>query len=361
MLQTLSAIATALSLKSLFATREKLEKICGSELADKLLSDCSETGNIESLGSLLAVDDLINGKISREEYILKYGHRHADEMELSLPYPYEDPDFPEKAVREYLASGINAYSLKKAQQQRHRDAVSEFKRKYPSKSQWLDRVLKKYSTAVYKREAVRSEALRLFCVIREYLLKAGSLTGLGEDIFMLYINEVSLLLNGNNTVTEKIPLRRSNYLRQLEMPNFPSLICGRFTYEEWQKSGAPTGFYRFGDVCSDKTADGTLKGVPGSCGQAEGRARVLSSIEEADQLQTGEILIVQAANIGWIKLFPKAAAVVTDIGAPLSHAVIVARELGIPAVVSCQCASGVFKTGDTVAVDGTLGTVTLIE
>jgi len=360
MLQTLSAIATALSLKSLFATREKLEKICGNELADKLLSDSSETGNIESLGSLLAVDDLINGKISREEFILKYGHRHADEMELSLPYPYEDPDFPEKAVRDYLDSGINAYDLKKAQQQRHKEAVSEFKKKYPSKSAWLDRILKKYSTAIYKREAVRSEALRLFCVIREYLLKAGSLTGLDDDIFMLYINEVSLLLDGNKSITEKIPHRRNNYHRQLEMPNFPSLICGRFTCDEWQKSGAPTGFYRFGEACSDET-DGTVRGVPGSCGQAKGRVRVLSSITEADQLQTGEILVVQAANIGWIKLFPKAAAVVTDIGAPLSHAVIVARELGIPAVVSCQYASGVFKTGDMVSVDGTLGTVTLLE
>ena len=61
------------------------------------------------------------------------------------------------------------------------------------------------------------------------------------------------------------------------------------------------------------------------------------------------------------KLFPKAAALVTDIGAPLSHAVIVARELGIPAVVSCQCASGVLKTGNRVKIDGTAGTVTLLD
>ncbi|MBQ7959288.1 MAG: hypothetical protein IJ330_06245, partial [Oscillospiraceae bacterium] len=71
--------------------------------------------------------------------------------------------------------------------------------------------------------------------------------------------------------------------------------------------------------------------------------------------------VVKAANIGWIKLFPKASALITDIGAPLSHAVIVARELGIPAVVSCQCASGILKTGDRVKVDGTSGTVTIIE
>ncbi|MDE6731898.1 MAG: hypothetical protein K2J77_03375, partial [Oscillospiraceae bacterium] len=53
--------------------------------------------------------------------------------------------------------------------------------------------------------------------------------------------------------------------------------------------------------------------------------------------------------------------IVTDVGAPLSHAIIVARELGIPAVVSCQCASGTLKTGDRIRVDGTSGKVFLLD
>lgn len=358
--KTLSAIATGLSLKSLFATREKLEKLCGSELADRLLSDCSENGNIESTGVLLALDDVANGRMSREEYIVRYGHRHADEMELCLPYPYEDADFPENAVSDYIKTGIDAYALKNAQEKRYKEAVEKFRKEYPSKAAWLDKLLRKYSTAVYKREAVRSEALRLFCVIREYLLKAGELTGLDDDIFMLYIEEVASLLKGDRSIKEKIALRRRNYQRQLEMPDFPSIICGRFTVEEWEQSGRASGYYRFGETNNDEKS-GTVRGVAGSCGQAEGRVRVLSSIDEADTFEKGEILVVQAANIGWIKLFPRAAAVVTDIGAPLSHAVIVARELGIPAVVSCQCASGAFRTGDRVRVDGTLGIVTRID
>ena len=111
---------------------------------------------------------------------------------------------------------------------------------------------------------------------------------------------------------------------------------------------------------TDEKAD-VIRGVAGSCGQAEGVARVLTSINQSGELQKGEILVIPAANIGWVKVFPKAAAIVTDIGAPLSHAVIVARELGIPAVVSCQNASGVLKTGDRIRVDGASGTVTIIE
>lgn len=360
MMKTLSAIATALSLKSLFSTRTELEKICGAELADKLLSDSSGNGNIESIGSLLAIDDVVNGRMSREEYVSRYGHRHADELELSMPYPYEDPDFPENAVRDYESSGINAYEMKSAQEKRHKEAVAEFKKLYPSKAAWLDKTLKKYSSAVYDREKVRSDALRLFCVIREYLLKAGEFTGLDDDIFMLYLNEVRECLSGKADVKEKIAVRRRIYNEQMSMPNFPSVICGRFVYDEWQQSGGATGFYRFGEHCSDET-DGIIRGVAGSGGQAEGVVRVMNSIDEAGVFQKGEVLVVKAANIGWIKLFPKAAALVTDIGAPLSHAVIVARELGVPAVVSCQCASGILKTGDRVRVDGTAGTVTLLD
>ena len=66
-------------------------------------------------------------------------------------------------------------------------------------------------------------------------------------------------------------------------------------------------------------------------------------------------------NVGWTPLFPRAAAVVTDVGAPLSHAAIVARELGIPAVVGCGNATMRLRTGDLVRVDGTAGTVEVLR
>ena len=358
--KTLSAIVTGLSVKPLLSTREKLGKICSPELTDRLLSNSSGSGSIESLGPLLAVDDMINGRITREEYISRYGHRHTDEMELALPYPYEDPDFPDNVISDYKASGINAYELKKAQEKRYEDAVNEFVRLYPNKAAWLHRTLEKYSKAVYGREVIRSDALRLFCMIREFLLKAGSLTGLGDDIFMLYMDEISALLKGDNSAVLSIEERKKNYKAQLLMPNFPNIICGRFTPEEWKQRGGGSGYYKYGEASADENAD-VIKGIAGSCGQAEGTARVMTSIDEAGELQKGEILVVPAANIGWVKVFPKAAAIVTDIGAPLSHAVIVARELGIPAVVSCQYASGTLKTGDRIRVDGTSGIVTVLE
>ncbi|WP_233098024.1 PEP-utilizing enzyme [Dictyobacter vulcani] len=80
-----------------------------------------------------------------------------------------------------------------------------------------------------------------------------------------------------------------------------------------------------------------------------------------NELQPGEILVTIVTNIGWTPLFPRAAAVVTDVGAPLSHAAIVARELGIPAVVGCGNATMRLHTGDLVRVNGGQGTVEILS
>ena len=87
----------------------------------------------------------------------------------------------------------------------------------------------------------------------------------------------------------------------------------------------------------------------------------MNSPEQGDQLQPGEILVAVTTNVGWTPIFPRAAAVVTDVGAPLSHAAIVARELGIPAVVGCGNATMRLKTGDRVRVDGGRGTVEILN
>jgi pyruvate,water dikinase len=82
-----------------------------------------------------------------------------------------------------------------------------------------------------------------------------------------------------------------------------------------------------------------LIGSPRSAGQVEGFVRLLDHPDHGRELHEGEILVTVQIDIAWTLLFPKAAAVITDIGAPLSHAAIVARELGIPAVVKDKSAT----------------------
>jgi phosphoenolpyruvate synthase/pyruvate phosphate dikinase len=148
------------------------------------------------------------------------------------------------------------------------------------------------------------------------------------------------------------------------LPPLPAWIRGRFDPFQW--AADPNRRLEVYDPHAPASpagpaAGGAVEGHPGSAGRAEGMVRRIDSPDEGDQLQPGEILVASTTNVGWTPLFPRAAAVVTDIGGSLSHAAIVARELGIPAVVGCGDATIRLRTGDRVLVDGSRGTVQVLE
>ncbi len=103
-----------------------------------------------------------------------------------------------------------------------------------------------------------------------------------------------------------------------------------------------------------------IKGNAGSSGKARGTARVILSLAEADKLHKGDVLVAHTTLPPWTQLFAKAAAVVTDVGGVLSHSAVVAREYGIPAVVSTGVGTVRIKDGQMVEVDGSAGTVRII-
>jgi pyruvate,water dikinase len=103
--------------------------------------------------------------------------------------------------------------------------------------------------------------------------------------------------------------------------------------------------------------DALLAGTPGSAGVVEGTVRVVRSAAEFDKLQSGEILVAPFTNPSWTPLFALAAAVVVDTGGAISHAAIVAREYGVPAVMGTRNATARLVDGQRVRVDGTRGLV----
>lgn len=105
----------------------------------------------------------------------------------------------------------------------------------------------------------------------------------------------------------------------------------------------------------------TLSGSAGCSGVASGRARVVLDPADGASLEPGEILVAPLTDPSWTPLFLPAAAVVVNVGALMSHAVIVARELGIPCVVAVEGATDKLETGMMLTVDGTEGTVTVID
>ena len=112
-----------------------------------------------------------------------------------------------------------------------------------------------------------------------------------------------------------------------------------------------------GLIGARRSDDALVSGVPASAGRSTGTVRVIRGPDEFDQLRPGEILVAPFTAPAWTPLFTRAAAVVTDVGSAASHASIIAREYGIPAVVGCIDATARLQTGMRVTVDGSTGNV----
>lgn len=356
----LSAVLAACGTKMvpLFSVRSKITRIAGEDMANRLCGGC--VGILASMKPMLLIDDIIAGRITREEYILACGQRCADEMELSKPHPYENPSFIDDLIRERTKSPVDLYAMKKQQEEEFSRAMDEFCSLYPSKRKWINKKITSFVDANEFREDIRSKGVWIMCVLREFLLAVGRVNNIGDDVFMLYLDETLALISGDTSCLSHIKDRRATYTKNLSYPPFPALIHGRFDPDKWVADPDKRhDFYTSDNTHINLSSD--VKGFAGAAGTVEGTVRVITDISLIDTLEQGEILVTCATNIGWTPLFPKAAAIVTDIGAPLSHAAIVAREFGIPAVVGCGNATTVLKTGDRVLVDGAAGTVTLLD
>ena len=354
-----SAIAQSNAVSKL--RRELLQNV-GPQDTIALLSNVSAAEEfLASLGVVAGLDRLRREQISREEYVRRYGHRGPHEIELSFPRPAEDSVWIDKQLQELECSPVDVDTLLDGQRACYEAALGRLQLAAPQKIPSFMRRINEASRLTRLREAGRSEGIRAWWVARAFALRAGEISGLGEDIFFLEFGEVIRLLEGQDNFNKPISVRKTAYHKLAALPQYPTIIMGQFDPFQWAADP-----HRRTDIYDNsqqlkKRFTNHIKGLPGSAGCAEGPVRILNSPEEGTLLQPGEILVAVTTNVGWTPIFPRAAAVVTDVGAPLSHAAIVARELGIPAVVGCFNATAVLKTGDHVRVDGSTGTVTISE
>ena len=342
--------------------RKDLLEVVSPDDTVALLSNVSVDDDLlASLGIVAGLDRLRRGKMSREEYVKKYGHRGPHEVEMCIPRPAEDSDWIDKQLNNLELSIKDVDSLLLEQRNRYASALDSLRKSTSRKFDSLLHRIQEAARLTRVREAARSEIVRAFWVSRDFVLHVGSICNLGETAFFLEYTELLNLLNGIDEATDQIPARKNAYHKFSALPQYPTLIAGRFDALAWAADpNRRTDIYDArGHIKTQFTNQ--IKGLPGSAGQAEGRVRIVQSPEEGNQLQPGEILVTITTNLGWTPIFPRAAAVVTDVGAPLSHAAIIARELGIPAVVGCFNATSVLKTGDRVRVDGGLGIVEFLE
>jgi phosphohistidine swiveling domain-containing protein len=341
--------------------RKKLSRLITPEDANTLLTNLSaENELLASLGPVLGMSQVVRGEMTRETYLEKYGHRGAQEFELAALSPVETPGWLEQEIARFQKEPIDVDAMLKTQKVLVAAAWSRFVSAYPGQANSMQRQLRETAPRARMREQVRSEYVRDRWLARLFALRVGSVSKIGHDVFFLALEEIQALLSGDNSALANIAARKNMRQQLMTLPPYPTIIRGSFDSFKWAADpNRRNDVYDVNALMADNESK-VITGSPGSAGKVEGIVRVIKNPADGESLQTGEILVAVQTDIVWTLLFPRAAAVVTDVGAALSHAAIVARELGIPAVVGCGNASTRLKTGDRVRVDGAKGLVEII-
>jgi pyruvate,water dikinase len=298
-------------------------------------------------------------------FIGRHGHRGPNDWELSSRTWEHNPELALVAIdRMRLAERDLSPGARLHQIDEQREAAIA---KVLPHLKWLDRSNFRNAVAAAPfwaraREATRDRAVRsslpLKCVYRELVRRAAAAGGVADPqkVAMLRPDgEFERYLADPGAFTQVIEERwvlRERFARvtppffissQEEIPSIERLEKAQ------QGAGAKA---KPGEV---------LRGDPGAAGVARGRARVVRDPGDARGLEPGEVLLAPLSDPAWTPLFMPAAAVVVNVGALLSHAVIVSRELGIPCVVAVKDATERIADGTMVEVDGTAGTVTILS
>lgn len=304
----------------------------------------------------LRVEALPEGPTRRalERFLEAYGHRGAREAEIAAPRWAEDPSllFATLAIHLRRPPGVDKpIDVERRLRGVREQAMAELERRLPiagrSALRHLVALVQRFTRM---RERLRDYVVRVLGMIRRVALDASRRIEVREPAagpdaaFYLTLAELGAVLRGDHDrVAALVDRRRRGVERNRAMPDPPDTFVG-----------FPP------PVPEPPPSRDLLEGLAASAGRCEGLARRLDTAADAASLQAGEILVASCADVGWSPLFLVAGAVVTDLGGPLSHASIVLREYGVPAVVNVKVGMRLIETGDRLIVDGDEGTVRIV-
>ena len=230
-----------------------------------------------------------------------------------------------------------------------KEMVIELTRRARKRGSWLRSKLVHYSLSQVRalgglREQPKSymvlmmaNARRLLWPVGEELAQIGCLES-AEDIFFINLAEARLALAGKD-FRAVVRERRASYNYELKRRHIPRILLSDGTEPEAKHHALAD------------TAEGALTGTPASAGVVTAKARVIMDPVGA-RLEPGEILVTPSTDPGWTPLFLTAGGLVMEMGGPMSHGAVVAREYGIPAIVGVHGATESITTGQRITVDG---------
>ncbi len=189
--------ATRSSGRSLVTTQQRLRTLVGDADANAILTGLGGPGgDLASLDLMRGLAEVAAGAITRDEFNQSYGHRGPNEFEIATPRSGEDPRWLDDQLAQQSASGAD-YRARLASQQRARQAAwARLRQTHPGEAARMQRRGARWSQIARNRESARSEVVRYFWVLRAFAQRAGELTGIGDDVFFLDIEQITAVLDG---------------------------------------------------------------------------------------------------------------------------------------------------------------------
>lgn len=295
-----------------------------------------------------------------QAYLAQFGDRCLEELKLESRTLHDDPDVLYRGIGRLAASEPPATAASALARQRREDAerrvAAALGRRFVRRLlfAWMLRTAR---ARIRDRESLRFERTRVFARARAIFLAVGSqLARRGHlddprDVLYLQTDEIWGFIEGTAACAD---LRELSALRKAEFSRYAQLDPPPRRFETIGPVAASAIY-----ACAAPAADaggGERFGLAGSPGLVRGRVRVIHDPRGAPFV-AGEILVAERTDPGWIVLYSAAAGLVIERGSLLSHSMIVARELGIPAVAALPEATRWLHDGDWVEVDGGRGVV----
>jgi pyruvate,water dikinase len=281
-------------------------------------------------------------------FINRHGHRCVREAELREKPWEENPvqvvQMLQTRIRSEVKEHMHEFSSRKT-----KEILAGLK---PMQRIIIRSFLKNARTAVARREITKSASIKILNRIRvawqhyaEVLVKEGLLDDV-DEVFFLTHEEVGKM------IADYSPAWRLKARKRRELlPKTAALLFNEVC------QGIPEPIEEEVEI---EILDGQLKGIPVSSGIIQAKVRIVNTLDDAALLQSGEIMVASFTDIGWTPYFSIVSGLITEIGSPLSHGAVVAREYGIPAVVGAKGAKRFLKDGDLVKLDGDRGIVEII-
>lgn len=273
-------------------------------------------------------------------------------LDLDAPTWGEAPELARRAARACDAAAFDGGTARALarREEKEREALARFSdEERPIARMILDALRRARGAQQTLNVLVGEIALG---ATRGAMLRAGERIGLGGDVVWLERDELAAALRGEPLARGLVAARQAAHARALATT--PPDALGE---PDPRMLADPAVAAMLGAT----PPAGALRGLGASPGRARGPARVLASEADVEKVEAGEVVVVAALEPTWTPVMQKAAAIVAETGGLLSHAAVVAREMGKPAVVGLADARRRLRSGVEVAVDGASGEVAIGE